>query len=168
MSKPKLVFAMAALVAAAGVAVADSPHFLCAPTDASIATDGSLVVSWKEAGLGSNQNIQYLASAQADGVCTCVTKSNKCPSAANKVTTSGQVSAEGTFSSGKNGSITASLTVEPPACPSSAAPTCGSGQHLVLSEITYTDISLADTTNNVSPDPGCLPTSLSKTFFVCP
>ncbi len=168
MSKPKLVFAMAALVAAAGVAVADSPHFLCSRTDASLNADGSLVVSWKEAGLGSNENIDYLASAQAEAVCTCVTKSNKCPSAANKVTTSGEVSAEGTFNSGKNGSITGSLTVEPPACPSSAAPTCGSGQHLVLSSVSYTDISLTDTTNNVSPDPGCLPSSLSATFFECP
>jgi hypothetical protein len=168
MSKPKLVFVLAGLVAAAGVAVADSPHFLCNRTDANLNNDGSLVVSWKEAGLGSNQNIDYLAGAQAEAVCTCVTRSNKCPNAANKVTTSGQVSAEGTFNSGKNGSITASLTVEPPACPSSDPPTCGGGQHLVVSAISYTDISLTDTTNNVSPDAGCLPTSLSKVFFECP
>ncbi len=59
-----------------------------------------------------------------------------------------------------------SLTVEPPACPPSDPPTCGSGQHLVLSAVSYTNISLADLTNGVFASG--LPSSVSTTFFVCP
>ncbi len=164
MSKLKRIAVLAVLAVAGGVALAAAPHFVNA--NATIDNDGNLVVSWKEAGLGDNQLIDYQATAFATAECTCVTNSGRCPKAANKVTTSGEVSAFGSFSSGKNGNITASLTVEPPPCPPSDPPTCGSGQHLVLSAVTYTDISLTDLTNGI-PASG-LPTSLSKTFFVCP
>jgi hypothetical protein len=68
------------------------------------------------------------------------------------------VSASGTFSSGKNGQVTASLTVSPP--PSDIS--CPSGQSLELAQVTYTNVTLTDTTNDVSIsvngtfDSGCL------------
>ena len=66
-------------------------------------------------------------------------------SAQNKTTVSGPVIATGTFSSGKNGQVTASLTVMPP--PSDI--TCPPGQGLELASVTYTNVVLTDTTNNV-------------------
>jgi hypothetical protein len=138
---------VAVLVLAGGVALATSPHFINA--NVTLESDGSLVFTWKEAGLGANQNIVYLASATANEVCTCVNNSGSCPKAANKVATSGDVSASGSFSSGKNGSINGTLTVEPVPCPPSDPPTCGHGQQLVVSSITYTNISLTDTTNHI-------------------
>jgi hypothetical protein len=72
----------------------------------------------------------------------------------------------GTFSSGKNGTISKSLEASPPPCPSSAPPTCGKGQSLVLSAVTYTHITLEDMTNGLRATG--LPSSLSKTFFTCP
>jgi hypothetical protein len=155
---------VAVLVLAGGVALATSPHFINA--NVTLESDGSLVFTWKEAGLGANQNIDYLASAFATEVCTCVNNSGSCPNAANKVTTSGQVTVPATFSSGKNGSINGTSTVDPVPCPPSDPATCGHGQQFVLSSITYTNISLTDVTNGIVA-PG-LPSSLSDTFFTCP
>jgi hypothetical protein len=162
----KALIATLAVLGTAGIVWAQSPHFLNSQTTAVIAQNGDLVVSWKEAGLGDNVSIDYQASANASATCTCVNNSGKCPNAANKVTVPGPVSATGTFTSSKNGSITASLDVSPPPCPPSAPPTCGGGQKLVLSAVTYTDIALTDLTNGI--DATGLPTSLSKTFFTCP
>jgi len=68
------------------------------------------------------------------------------PSAQNKTTVNGPVSATGTFSSGKNGNVTASLTLSPP--PSDIS--CPKGQSLELASVSYTNVTLTDTTNNVS------------------
>jgi hypothetical protein len=165
-NRSKIVLTLAALACTAGIVWAASPHFINSKTSATIIQNGDLVVSWKEAGLGDNVSIDYEASANASATCTCVTNGGRCPHAANKVTVGGPVSATGTFTSGKNGQITASLEVSPPPCPPSEPPTCGTGQNLVLSAVTYTDIMLADLTNGIEATG--LPTSLSKTFFTCP
>jgi hypothetical protein len=147
------------LVLTAMTVMAASPHFIRA--SASVDNAGDLVVSWKEAGLGNNQLIDYLASADATGFYACINGGGKHPQAANKEAFEGPVSGEGTFSSGKNGQITASLTVPPP------APTldCPPGQRLVLACVTYSDITLEDQTNLVYAD---VPGSISRTFFPLP
>ena len=104
-------------------------------------------------------------SATAETTCTCVSKSGNCPSAANKVTSTEEVSTTGTFSP-KNGTVSATLVISAPDCPSSDPPTCGHGQKLELSAITYTDVSLTDVTNNVAA--AGLPDEFSATFFTCP
>jgi len=106
-------------------------------------------VKFKEAGLADNLNIDYLLSANTEVTCTCVTNSGRCPKAANKVTFDEQLSTAGTFSP-KNGSVSATLVLTPGACPSSQPPTCGGGQKLELSAITYNNIALTDETNHVS------------------
>lgn len=73
----------------------------------------------------------------------------------------GPVSGEGTFASGKNGQITASLEVAPPPSPLE----CPNGQRLVLACVTYANITLTDTTNGVSAD---VQGSVSRTFFALP
>ncbi len=102
------------MVLALGVTtvVAASPHFINA--SASVDNAGNLVVSWKEAGLGNNVLIDYLASADASGFYACINGGGKHPQAANKEAFEGPVSGSGTFSSGRNGQITASLTVARP------------------------------------------------------
>ena len=59
------VFATAALAVPAALAV--SPHFISA--SATLNADGTLTANFKEAGLGTNQNITYVLSA--DGTVTC-------------------------------------------------------------------------------------------------
>jgi hypothetical protein len=62
-----------------GVAMADSPHFI--KGDADIVSNGNLVCSWKEAGLGDNQQIAYVCSADATATYVCVNRGGANPSA---------------------------------------------------------------------------------------
>jgi hypothetical protein len=132
------------MVAFALPAGAVSPHFVRA--DAAL-SGTSLTVSFKEAGLGTNQLITYVASADATATYVCVNRGGANPSAANKTTVTAPVSETGTFSSGKNGQVTASLTIAPPG-PGSF--TCPSGQSLELASASYTNVAITDTTNNVT------------------
>ncbi|NUP51146.1 MAG: hypothetical protein HOW97_28120 [Catenulispora sp.] len=117
-------------------------------TAASGVTDsGTLNVNFKEAGLGDNQSITYVASADSTAVYACINHGGNHPQAANKETVSGPVSATGTFSSGKNGSITATLTLSPP---SAGSFSCPGNQRLVLASVSYTDVSITDTNTPVT------------------
>jgi len=135
---------LAGLAITAPAALAVNAHFISA--SGTVNSDGSLTVKFKEAGLGTNQNIDYALTAQGTATWVCVNKGGANPSAQNKTTVNGPVSATGTFNSGKNGNVTASLTVQPP--PSDI--TCPKGQTLQLASASYTGVTLADTTNGVS------------------
>jgi hypothetical protein len=140
-----------------GPVLATSPHFI--KTSASgVNSDGSLTVSWKEAGLGNNQNITYLLHADASAVYACINHGGNHPQASNKETVSGPVSATGTFNSGQNGNITGSLTVNPP---SPGSFSCPGNQKLVLASVSYTDVTLTDQTNGLNETFG----TFSRVFF---
>src|SRR5215211_7341691 len=138
------VLSMLLLAFAASAALAQNEHFIRA--SGSLNNNGTLTVSFKEAGLGTNQNITYVLSADATATYVCVNRGGANPSAQNKTTVAGPVISTGTFNSGKNGQVTASLTVSPP--PSDI--TCPPGQSLELASVSYTNVVLTDTTNNVS------------------
>ncbi len=136
---------------------AASPHFVSA--GAKINSSGDLIVSWKEAGLGNDVTIFYTASAYATADYGCINGGGNHPKAANKVTVDGPVSGSGYFNSGQNGTISGSLTLYPPSVGSFS---CPSGQTLVLADITYTNVSLMDTTNGITaPISG----TFSATFY---
>jgi hypothetical protein len=126
-------------------ALADSPHFVRA--DGSLNSNGTVTVSFKEAGLGSNQLIDFVASADGTAVYVCVNNGGSNPSAQNKTTVNGPVTAAGTFSSGKNGQITASLTLSPP---SAGSFSCPPGQSLRVASVSYSNVAITDITNGVS------------------
>jgi len=117
---------------------AASPHFLRCSVSG-VNSDGSLDVCFKIAGLGANQTLTVTASAHADAIYGCLNHGQQCPNAANKVEVQADVSATGTFTSGKNGSIRASLSVDPP--PTEL--TCPNGQRLVLVSVSYTNVSVS-------------------------
>ena len=117
---------------------ADSPHFLRTSANG-VNSDGTVNVCFKIAGLGANQSIDVTASAHADATYACRNNGQQCPNAANKVNVQSDVSASGTFTSGKNGSITACLAVEPP----DTTLTCPGGQRLVLVSVSYTNLSVS-------------------------
>jgi len=156
------LLALAALMCTVVISSAASPHFVGRVTATIDPGTGNLTVSWKEAGLGNNQNINYVATADATATFVCVNNGGQCPDAANKTTVQGPVSAPGTFNSGKNGTISASLTIEPPA----ATAFCPGGQTEVLADVSYTNIQITDLTNNVTAN--AVPSSLSATLFTCP
>jgi hypothetical protein len=137
-----LVFVAFALIAQQ--ALAQNEHFIRA--SGSVNNDGSLTVNFKEAGLGTNQNIDYTLTANGTAIYVCVNRGGANPSASNKTAVAGPVTASGTFNSGKNGQVTASLTAQPPFRDIGCPP----GQRQELASVTYTDILLTDTTNGVS------------------
>jgi hypothetical protein len=153
------------LFALQSVASAQNPHFVGTPK-ASFSTDFDLAVAFKEAGLGANELITYETDATATGSCACVTKSGNCPSAANKFPPI-EVTGTGTFSSGKNGTISQTIDSTPPTCQQLSPATCPGGQTNTLASITYSDITITDTTTTVGPV-AASPSSLSATIFTCP
>ena len=139
------VLSMLLVAFAASVALAQNPHFISSSATGP-AANGNLTVNFKIAGLGDNETIIVTASADATATYVCVNRGGANPSAQNKTTVSGPVIATGTFASGKNGNVTASLTVQPP--PSDIS--CPRGQTLELASVSYTNVVLTDTTNDVS------------------
>lgn len=140
--------AIAFLVATLGtnVALADNPHFLKAASSINSIT-GALTCSFKEVGLGDNISIDFKCEAQqASATYVCVNRGGKNPAAQNKQSVNGPVSSTGTFESGKNGSITGSLSVQPP---SSGSFSCPGGQRMELAQVSYSGVFLSDLTNGI-------------------
>ena len=157
-----LTLTMIALAGFMAITVwAQSPHFLgCSASG--VNSDGTLNVSFRIAGLGSNQSLTVTASADANATYGCLNHGQQCPNAANKVSVSGTVTAQGTFTSGKNGSIRGSLTVDPP----DTTLTCPGGQTLELVSVSYTNVSVsAPGAGDCNTSPG----TFAATFFPnCP
>ena len=148
-------------VAVAGAAAA-AGHFVRGPDASLNSTTGAVTVTWKEAGLGDTVQVSYEASADGSARYQCVNRGGKCPAASNKQDVFGPVAATGTFDSGKNGAITGSLTIEPPA----STLNCPGNQIIKMVSVSYDDIALADTTNNVVA--AATPSSLSLSGPECP
>ena len=150
------------LVFAASAVVAANAHFVRGP-DASIDTrTANVTVTWKEAGLGANVLVEYVASADCTARYQCVNRGGNCPAASNKQSVQGPVSASGFISSGKNGSINGSLTFEPPA----GTLICPGNQVLKLVSASFTGIALDDVTNGLTATAS--PTNLSMSGPECP
>ena len=147
------------LLILATTASATSPHFVRVSASGPN-TAGQLIVSFKEAGLGDNQLIRYLASADARATYACINGGDRHPQATNKESFTGPVEATGEFRSGKNGSISQSLTLNPPG-PGDF--TCPPGQRRILADVAYANVAIADVTNGVSESvPGG---PFSRVFF---
>lgn len=153
---------LVAIGTATAAAFAASAHFVRGPFASLNSSNGNVSVSWKEAGLGDTVNVAYVASANGTARYQCVNRGGNCPAAANKQDVAGPVTASGVFSSGKNGTITGSLTIEPPA----GTLDCPGGQVLKMVSASFTNIALADTTNQVSAS--ATPSSLGMSGPECP
>ncbi len=160
MIKPLRLVAIAAVLVAAiafpGAATAQNAHFVRASATGPDAA-GNLAVNFKIAGLGDNQTITVTASADATAVYACQNNGGNFPSDPKKQQVSGPVSASGDFTSGKNGSVTDSLTLMPPA----STLDCPGGQRDVLASVSYTNVAVS------SPGVGTvtIPGTFSRTFF---
>ena len=140
------VAALTALILAAGPALADSPHFV----SASLSTSGwGLTATFKEAGLGSGTTVTITLHASYDAVFQCINGGKKNPSASNKTTISGDASTSGQFTSGKNGNVIGSLTLGAPSTEGNGF-SCPNGQTETLTQITWSGVSLVDSTSGAS------------------
>jgi hypothetical protein len=146
------VMAVLLLSASAVFAVAAKFH----STASSVNDNGALRVDFDQRGLG-NADINYTLTADAEATWFCINRGGNNPSAANKRDVVAEVSAGGTFQA-ENGRVVASLTAGPP---SAGDFSCPGGQTLRLGSVSYTNIVLTDTTNNVSVNVA----DASRTFF---
>lgn len=135
--------ALAVALSVAGVASADSPHFLKASASLS---GGNLVCSFKEAGLGTISSTSVTCSADASATYACINGGGNHPKAANKETVTAPVSGGGDFPV-RNGQTTGDITVGPPG-PGGFA--CPNGQELVLAAVSYTNITLSGEAGDVA------------------
>ena len=154
-----LALALLGLTTQGALASTSGAHFMSATS--AVNGDGALVVTWDEAGLG-NENIDYTLTADSTAVYACINNGGNHPKASNKESVNGSVSTGGSFQA-KNGRVKASLTAGPLTDPSF---TCPSGQTRILAKVTYTNIVLTDTSNDVVAHPADVCRSFS-TLFPC-
>jgi hypothetical protein len=121
----------------------EGAHFMSAT--GSVDSSGALVVSFDEAGVGTSA-ITYTLTTDATATYACINGGGNHPKAANKETESSSLTGGGTFEP-KHGRVTGSISVGPV---SAGSFSCPSGQTLVLASVSYTNIVLTDTQNNVS------------------
>jgi hypothetical protein len=108
-----------------------------------------LVCGFKEAGLESGSIENVTCSATQEITYECVNNGGKNPSASNKRTFRSDSSASGQFPADRNGNITGTLT-NTPVSASSLGFSCPSGQTLTLVSVTYSNISITDSTSGAS------------------
>jgi hypothetical protein len=152
-----LALALLGLTMQGALASTSGAHFFSATS--AVNNDGALVVSWDETGLG-NENINYTLTADSTAVYACINNGGQHPKASNKESVNGSVSTGGSFKS-KNGRVQGTLTTGPLTDPSF---TCPSGQTRILAKVTYTNIVLTDTSNNVVANPADVCRSFSSLF----
>jgi hypothetical protein len=107
--------------------------------------------------LGDTVTTRVTASADATALYACRNNGGNFPSDPKKQLVSGPVSASDDFTSGKNGQITDSLTLEPPA----STLDCPPGQHEVLARVSYTNVAVSEPAAGTESIPG----TFSRVFF---
>jgi hypothetical protein len=147
---------VALLAFGAGTASATSgAHFFSA--SGSVADSGALQVSWDEAGVG-NALVNYTLSTDASATYACINGGGNHPKAANKQSVNGPLTSPSTGFQPENGRVTVTNAIS--LGPLGSTLVCPSGQTFVLACVSYTNITLTDTTNNVSTSIG----DVSRTF----
>lgn len=145
-----LLLALVALALPSSVALADSPHFITATASLNSST-GALVCGFKEAGLGTTVTTEHVTcSATATATYACINGGDNHPQAANKETVSGPLVAGGDFPV-RNGQTTGTLSLGPLGAGSFA---CPSGQTLVLSSVSYSNVTLTGAAGDSASVPG--------------
>jgi len=156
------LLAMLMLVLSVSAAFASSPHFISA--SASVNSSGSLVATFKEAGLGTTVTTESITlNATASALYACINGGGKHPSAANKETVTAPVSNTGAFPV-RNGQTTGSISVGPPG-PGSFS--CPSGQKLVLISVSYTDVTLTGLAGDTANIPGTFSRCINNVAGLC-
>jgi len=161
----RIAFTIVAVLALLGLtatpALAVNAHFVAAT--AATDDDGNLVVKFKIAGLGDSVTTTVTASADASALYACKNNGGNFPSDPKKQEAAGPVSDSGDFTSGKNGQVTGTLTLSPPAadppleCPGNQTPT--------LVSVSYTNVEVSEPAAGTEPIPGTFTAIVDPDFF---
>jgi hypothetical protein len=161
MRRATILAVLIGALAAAPVVLADSPSFDLKHGNTAISgvsSTGSITVNFRETGLGNTPNpVSYTLSAGADALYACQNGGGQFPSDPKKQSVTSEVSAHADFNA-KNGAVTGSLSVSPPA----STLNCPGGQHPVLASVTYSNVMICDTDHSVC---NTFPGTFSRTFF---
>lgn len=122
----------------------------------------NLIVTFREVGLGNTGRVDYAAGAQGTAIYACINGGDKHPRASNKTIVSSLVGTTGSFTATRNGHIEGSLLLPPPP-PGALA--CPRGHSVVLVEVGFTNVAIADTTNGVNEG---IPGAFKKTLVTLP
>jgi hypothetical protein len=139
-----VVTAATAVTAGPGGHTTEGAHFNSA--NGSVNANGALVVTWDEAGVGDNAFIDYSLALSATATYACINGGGNHPKASNKESVNATTTTDFTAEA-KNGRVIGEFTTGPLTDPSF---TCPSGQRRVLACVSYSDLTLTDTTNDDS------------------
>lgn len=143
----KSIALFTALVCAAGIVWADSPHYL--KTDASIDSNSFCYsVSLKEVGLGTATSVTYSLSADACFTAACVTKKGHEVQGQPK---SGQSDASAPTTLPVHGGQTTGTISLCPAAFTLPDPGCTGNQQLTITAASYTNVVLDDGPDLAAP-----------------
>jgi hypothetical protein len=143
-----LALALLALSSAAAFGASGSAHFIKHNTGASL-SGSNLVCSFKEAGLAAGSVETVTCNATETVTYECVNGGGKNPSASNKTSITTNVSTSGTFTADRNGNLVGMLTLQPLSA-SDVGFSCPPGQKTTFVGVTYSDVSITDTTSGAS------------------
>jgi hypothetical protein len=143
-----LVLAVAAVAAPIAAAAGGNPHFIANASSATL-SGSNLVCKFKEAGLASGSRETVTCNATQSITYECVNKGGNNPAASNKKTFATTVSKTGQFTADRNGNIVGSLTLGP-ATAASIGFSCPRGQTVTLVSVTYSNVTITDSTSGAS------------------
>jgi hypothetical protein len=156
-----LTLATAALLTVFGVlaspaqAASGNPHFIKNATTGTL-NGTTLTVGFKETGLASGSVETVTVSGTVATTYECVNGGGKNPSASNKHTFVTNESVSGTFTADQNGNIVGSESLTVPSA-ASLGFSCPSGQTVTLVSVSYSNVSVTDSTSGAT-------TTLAGTF----
>ena len=139
---------MALALAAVPALAAGNGHFIKNATTAT-QSGTSVTVNFKEAGLAAGATETITASATATTTYACQTNAGTYPNAANKQTTSTNVSQSGTFTADQNGNLVGSLTLTAPG-PEQNTLVCPPGQTETLQSASFSNVTVSDSTSGAT------------------
>ena len=159
------VLSLMALALAAVPALAQSGHFVTGGGNAPKVTgpnaNGDLTISGKVSGLGGT-TFQITATADATANYACINNGGQFPNDPKKQSVSGPVSATtGPLPTPRNGNYNFSLTLQEPA----STLTCPGGQHVVLTSVSYTNLTLTLYEDSAISDTYSIPGTFSFTYY---
>ncbi len=140
-----LIVTLAIVFGFAALSWAANPHFIAAK--GIINDDGSLTTSFKEAGLGSSTLVDYELTSISTTYYNCFPGGE-----------ADDLTAFAMFTSGKNGNVVGSLTLEP----SLPITGCSPGERPHMLRVYYRNVTLHDINNNRSVPLG----DFLRTFYV--
>lgn len=142
------LLAVLAIAAPSAQAANGNAHFIKNATSASL-SGSTLNTTFKEAGLAAGSVETVTTSATTATTYECVNGGGKNPSASNKHTYVTTQSVTGQFTADQNGNINGTQSLTPPSA-ASLGFTCPPGQTVTFVGVSYSNVSITDSTSGAS------------------